>query len=127
MSDEDIESLRKQTSQGDRLDEAAKQEATQELVNDIVAELEAIDAGKQQKTVSVWDGPMAAFVRALEANPEQLEAVGHALQERRDVDGDDIDRSEVLRHALRLGFQTAAPEHYEAVQDAVQQQATDRL
>jgi hypothetical protein len=70
---------------------------------------------------------MAAFVRALEENPEQLEAVGHALQERRDVDEDEIDRSVILRHALRLGFETAASEQYEAVQDAVQQQATDRL
>jgi hypothetical protein len=127
MTDEDLESLREQTSQGDRLDEAATKGNAQEFVDDIVAELQAIDDGEQQKTVSVWDGPMAAFVRALEENPEQLEAIGQSLAERRDVTVGEIDRSEVLRHALRLGIETAAPDQYEAVEDAVRQQATDRL
>ena len=82
MSDDpDLEDLKAQTSQGDRLDSAAKEMDRQDLVEDIVDELEAIDAGEQQKTVSVWDGQLAAFIRALEANPEHLDAVGNGLQE----------------------------------------------
>jgi hypothetical protein len=127
MSEDELEALREQTSQGDRLDEASKEVTTQAFVDDIVTELEAISDGEQQKTVSVWDGPMAAFVRALEDNPEQLDAVGRALQERLDVAESDVDRSVVLRLALRLGFQTAAPDQFDAVRDAVQEQATKGL
>ena len=127
MSDEELEALREQTSHGDRLDEAGDKATTREFVDNIRAELEAIDAGEQQKTVSVWDGPMAAFVRALEDNPEQLDAVGRALQERLDAEDSGVDRSEVLRLALRLGFQTAAPEQFDAIRDAVQQHATKDL
>ncbi|MGB9934025.1 hypothetical protein [Haloarcula amylolytica] len=128
MSDDpDLEDLKAQTSQGDRLDSAAKEMDRQDLVEDIVDELEAIDAGEQQKTVSVWDGQLAAFIRALEANPEHLDAVGNGLQEQLDIEETEIDRSSVLRFALRVGFQEAAPEQFEAVRDAVRKQATKGL
>jgi len=128
MSDDpDLEDLKAQTSQGDRLDSAAKEMDRQDLVEDIVDELEAIDAGDQQKTVSVWDGQLAAFIRALEANPEHLEAVGRGLQEQLDIEESDVDRSAILRLALRVGFQEAAPEQFEAVREAVRKQATKGL
>ena len=125
--DEELAALREQTSQGDRIDQAASAEQKQALSEAIVEELEAIDAGEQQKTLSVWDGALAAFIRALEDNPDQLEAVGHSLQQRLGTDTAEIDRSEVLRLALRLGFQEAAPEEFDAVRDAVQKHATKRL
>ncbi|MFU1783860.1 hypothetical protein ACM16X_21070 [Haloarcula japonica] len=128
MSDDpDLEDLKAQTSQGDRLDSAASEMERQDLVEDIVHELEAIEAGKQQKTVSVWDGQLAAFIRALEDNPEHLDAVGHGLQEELDIEDSDIDRSAILRLALRVGFQEAAPEQFEAVREAVRKQATKGL
>jgi len=128
MSDDpDLEDLKAQTSHGDRLDSAAKEMDRQDLVDDIVDELEAIDAGNQQKTVSVWDGQLAAFIRALEANPEHLDAVGNGLQEQLDIEETEIDRSSVLRFALRVGFQEAAPEQFEAVREAVRKQATKGL
>lgn len=125
--DEELAALREQTSQGDRIDQAASAEQKQVLVEAIVEELEAIDAGEQQKTLSVWDGALAAFIRALEDNPDQMEAVGHSLQQRLGTDTAEIDRSEVLRLALRLGFQEAAPEEFDAVRDAVQKHATKGL
>jgi len=125
--DDELAALREQTSQGDRIDQAASAEQKQVLVEAIVEELEAIDAGEQQKTLSVWDGALAAFIRALEDNPDQLEAVGHSLQQRLGTDTAEIDRSEVLRLALRLGFQEAAPEEFDAVRDAVQKHATKGL
>ncbi len=127
MSDDDLAALREQTSQGDRIDEAGAAEERQSLVEDIVAELEAIDQGDQQKTVSVWDGPLAAFIRALEENPERLEDVGHSLQQRLGIDESEVGRSEVLRLALRLGFQEAAPDEFEAVREAAREQATKGL
>jgi hypothetical protein len=128
MSDDpDLEDLKAQTSQGDRLDSAAKEMDRQDLVDDIVDELEEIDAGDQQKTVSVWDGQLAAFIRALEANPEHLDAVGDGLQEQLDIEEIEIDRSSILRLALRVGFQEGAPEQFEAVREAVRKQATKGL
>lgn len=125
--DEDLAALREQTSQGDRIDEASEEADQQEFVDDIVAELEAIENGENQKTVSVWDGHLAAFIRALEDNPERLETVGRSLQQRLDFDESEVDRSEILRLALRLGFQQAAPEEFEAIREAAQQQATKKL
>ena len=125
--DEELAALREQTSQGDRIDQAASVEQKQDLVSSIVEELEAIDAGEEQKTLSVWDGTLAAFIRALEENPDRMEDVGRSLQQRLDADDDQIDRSEVLRLALRLGFQEAAPEEFDAVREAVKKQATKGL
>lgn len=125
--EDDLAALREQTSHGDRLDQAEADESTQELVDAIVTELEAIDAGEKQQTLSVWDGPLAAFIRALENSPEQMDAVGEGLQQRLDIDTGDVDRSEVLRLALRLGFEQAAPDQFDAVREAVKQQATKDL
>lgn len=125
--DDDLAALREQTAHGDRLDEAAGDEQTHELTDTIAAELDAIDTGDQQKTVSVWDGHIAAFIRALEAHPDQLDAVGHALQHELDIEERDVDRSEVLRLGLRLGFQEAAPDQFAAVREAVRKQATKDL
>jgi hypothetical protein len=125
--DDDLAALREQTSQGDRIDEASEAADQQEFVEDIVAELEAIEDGEQQKTVSVWDGHLAAFVRALEKNPERLESVGRGLQQRLDLDESEVDRSELLRLALRLGLQQAAPEEFDAIREAAKQQAIKDL
>lgn len=128
MSDDpDLEALKEQTSQGDRLDSAVDEMEQETLVADILAELNAIEAGDQQKTISVWDGHLAAFIRALEANPEHLDAVGKGLQQQLDLDEADIDRSEILRLALRVGFREAAPDQFDAVREAVQEQATKDL
>jgi uncharacterized protein (DUF1778 family) len=131
-SDPELDALRRQTSQGDRLDEAAQADDRRSLRDDIVDELAAIDAGERQKTVSVWDGDLAAFVAALdqEANAEHRAAVGHALREalgRADDDDSDVDRSEVLRLALRLGFAEAAPEYLDTLREAIGDHAADRL
>lgn len=125
--DEELAALREQTSHGDRIDEAPAQGEQQHLVEDIIAELEAIDAGEKQKTISVWDGHLAAFIRALESNPDQMDDVGHALQRQLDSEQGDIDRSKILRFALRLGFQEAAPTEFEAIRKAAREQATKDL
>lgn len=43
--DDDLAALREQTSHGDRIEEAAAEDAKRDLVEDILDELEAIDAG----------------------------------------------------------------------------------
>lgn len=137
MSDDDLEALREKTSHGDRIDEAETATApdTATFTDDIVTELERIAHGDEQKTVSVWDGPMAAFIRALEQHPERMQQVNQALREQletesvdTDPDADtEINRSELLRLSLQLGFETAAPEAVAAVRDAVEDHATRRF
>ncbi|WP_318570647.1 hypothetical protein [Salinigranum marinum] len=81
--------------------------------------------------MSVWDGDLAAFVAVLDrdTNAEHRAAVGHALREAlgRDDDDSDVDRSEVLRLALRLGFTEAAPEYLDTLREAIGDHAADRL
>lgn len=128
MSDDDeLAALRDETAHGDRIDTADAASDRQAFVDDIVAELEAIDNGDKQKTVSVWDGHLAAFVRAIEANPERMESVGEKLQQRLDSDHEEVDRSELLRLALRLGFNEAAPDEFDAVRDAVGEHAKNQM
>ena len=130
-SDPELDALRRQTSHGDRLDEAPREDERRDLQGTIREELAAIDSGERQKTVSVWDGDLAAFVAALdqEANAEHRAAVGHALREAlgRADDDSDVDRSEVLRLALRLGFAEAAPEYLDTLREAIGDHAADRL
>lgn len=128
--DDELEALKAETSHGDRLDEVeeAGDGDRAVFVEAVLAELEAIEAGEQQKTVSVWDGHSAAFVRALEADDEHRQAVGEALREAVGVEADgEVERSEIVRLALRLGFATAAPEEFEAVREAARTQATKGL
>jgi len=125
--DQDLGSLRDETAHGDRIDEANAESDHRAFVADIVAELEAIDAGDKQKTISVWDGHLAAFIRALEANPDRMNAVGERLQQRLDREPGEIDRSELLRLTLRLGFKEVASDEFDAVRDAASEHATNQL
>jgi 6-phosphogluconate dehydrogenase len=129
QEDIDLEKLKRQTSHGDRLDTDADNDAQQELADAILDELGRIGAGEEQKTISVWDGPTAALVRALDDNPEQRAAVGKSLYRQLDVESDDdpIERSELVRYALRLGFKQAAPDTFEVLREAVQEYATQDL
>lgn len=126
--DKSLEELRQETTKGDRLDEAPAQQRQADLQASMREHLAALDAGDRQKTVSVWDGNLAAFIAALEDHPEEMQAVGEALAAELDSEiGDDVERSEVLRMALRLGFREAAPEHIETLREAVREQAVNSL
>ena len=124
---EELEALREQTTHGDRLDEAGDSEIPPAFIETLVDELEAIDAGDSQKTVSVWDGSLAAFLAALEAHPDEMEAVGSDLQAALDVTDREIDRSELIRLAIRVGLAEASPEAFAALQTGVQEHAVNNL
>lgn len=129
MSEEiDLEELKRQTSHGDRLDSDADNDQQQALADAILTELERIDAGEEQKTVSIWDGPTAAYIRALDEHPDQRAEVGDALRRQLDIDGDEpVDRSELVRFALRLGLRQAAPDKFETLKESVQKHVTQDL
>lgn len=129
--DIDLEALKDQTSHGDRLDSDADNDAQQALKDDIIEELAAIDAGDKQKTISIWDGETAAFIRSLDDNPDQRDEIGDALRRQLDIDGSDdqetIERSELVRYALRLGFRQADPDAFEILRESVRECATQDL
>lgn len=130
MSEDDIDldELKRQTSHGDRLDSNADNDAQQELKAAVLDELEQIDAGEKQKTVSIWDAPTAAYVRALIEHPEHRDEVGQSLRRQLDVDAEgSIERSELVRLALRLGLQQANADKFEILGEAVRERALEGL
>ena len=126
--DADLDQLREATDHGDRLDEAADEIDRAPLRESVTEYLEEIEDGDRQKTVSVWDGEVAALLAALEDHPDDMSRVGDNLREALEVDGsDDVDRSDIIRLALRLGLREAAPDEMETVRQAVQDRATRGL
>lgn len=117
MSDDDLESLREQSERGSRLEESPGKSS--DLVDDIAAVLGEIETGDRGKTIAVRDQPVAALLSVLDENPEEMTAVGQALQEALDRDlTEDFDRSEISRLAFRVGLQNAAPDFMEQLQEA---------
>lgn len=133
MSDEsetDLAHLREATDHGDRLEKATEEVDRAEFQESVTEYLAEIEDGDRQKTVSVWDGEIAALLSALEDHPEEMTRVGNALRETLDSDtdtNDDVGRSEIIRLALRVGLREATPEDIEIVRKAVRDYATRRL
>lgn len=126
MSDDVFDELE---DKGSRV--AAVDDNREEFKDDLRRELEAIKQGDKQKTISVWDGDMAAVIRALEEDDELTEIgedLGVALQRElgREENVDDLDRSEVLRMTFRLGLQNAAPDVVEDLVD-VKKESVEQL
>jgi hypothetical protein len=124
MGDVDLDTLREQTETGNRLQEDAAAEDTEDadaFRQALIAALSERQEAGSQRTVSFWDGELAGLLDALESDPERLQVVGVALQEAlgRDPNPEEIDRSEVVQLATRLGFQEAAPELVESWREAV--------
>ena len=135
MSDEaDVEELRKRHQKGSRVTGAAAEteEAEDEvssLEEAMVAAFEEIEAGETAKSLSLRDGQLASLIHGLEAEPDELEAVGIALQEAldREIDPEAVDRSEVLRLAVRVGLREAAPEVVETARNAQARHLTSQF
>jgi hypothetical protein len=135
MSDDaDVEELRKRHQKGSRVTGAAAEteEAEDEvssLEEAMVAAFEEIEAGETAKSLSLRDGQLASLIHGLEAEPDELEAVGIALQEAldREIDSEAVDRSEVLRLAVRVGLREAAPEVVETARNAQARHLTSQF
>lgn len=126
--DEDLEELRQQTDVGTRADSSTPSEDSGELETAIVELLGEIESGDTGKTLSLRDAQLTALIRGVE-DTGGLDDVGTALQEElgREADPDAVDRSEVLRLAVRLGLQEAAPDVVETARDAHAQYASEQF
>lgn len=129
MADDELEELRERTDHGSRLDTASDETDRTEFRESIAEHLNEIDAGERQKTLSAWDGPLAAFVAALEEDQhaDRREAIADALGEELGVDVDDPKKSELLALTLRVGFQEVAGEDLEALREALREDAAKGL
>ena len=127
----DLEELKQRHQKGSRVSAGARGQRGDKAANDpeedvdpleaaIVHAFERLDAGDAPKSLSLRDEQLAALVHGLEDQREDFTAVGVALQETlgRDADPEAIDRSEVLRLAIRVGLREAAPEVIETARDA---------
>ena len=126
--DEELEQLREDTELGTRAEYSTPSEETTNLEDTMVALLADVEAGEVSKTLSVRDERLTALVRALEETGG-LEDVGEALREElgREADADETDRSEMLRLAVRLGLQKAAPEVLDTARDASARHASEQF
>lgn len=95
----------------------------------IVDALAALEDGDRAKTVSTRDTSLMAFLVALDECPEERRAVGKALADAvdRDVDPTSIDRSTIVRLAVRVGLSSAAPDQWESLRVAVGEHARRRI
>jgi hypothetical protein len=127
-TDDELEQLRQKTDVGTRAQSPTPGEQESDLEDAMVSLLGDVEAGEISKTLSVRDARLTALVRALEESGD-LDDVGTALQEElgREADADEIDRSEVLRLAVRLGLQEAAPEVLDAARDAYARHASEKF
>jgi len=130
-SDTDLEELKQRHQKGSRVSAGARgqrgegsetepEEEIDSLEAAIGRAFERLDAGDAPKSLSLRDEQLAALIHGLEDQPEDFTGVGVALQEAlgRDADPEAIDRSEVLRLAIRVGLRETAPEVIETARDA---------
>ena len=123
MSDEldsELEELREQTTRDNRLSEQANEP---DFIEQIVAMLDDVDSGERGKILSLYDPQLAALIYALETDDRRFNEVIGALQEtaNQQIDTEDVGRTELLKLAVRIGLQEAAPELLEDAQTAVSQ------
>lgn len=126
--DEELEQLREDTELGTRAEYSTSGEETSNLEDTMVALLAEVEAGEVSKTLSVRDERLTALVRALEETGG-LDDVGEDLREELGREGDAVgtDRSEMLRLAVRLGLQEAAPGILDTARDASARHASEQF
>jgi|APHM01.1.fsa_nt_gi hypothetical protein len=127
-ADDDLEELRKQTDVGTRAQSTASGKESTDIEDEMIELLTDINDGDVSKTLSVRDERLTALMRALEETGD-IADVGASLQSElgRDTDTDEIDRSELLRLAVRLGLQQAAPEILDSARDASARYASEQF
>lgn len=122
MTDEDVDQLRQQTRTGDRASMTSVDDGFEDDLLDAVA---ARNESGAQRSVSIWDGDIAALLDALEENPERAEQLVERASEQFDISAaDDVDRSELVRVLIISGLAAVDPEVKESWRDAIGEYAS---
>ena len=126
MTDE-LEELRQKTERGDRNDEESREPET-DFVDEIVDAIDDVESGDRPKTLAVRDQPIAALLAALDDDESKMVDVGQALEDELGRENsDEFDRSEIVRLALRVGLEDAAPEKMEQLGEAIGKHAQQNV
>jgi len=127
-AEKELEELKEKTDVGTRAQSPTPGEQESDLEDAMVSLLGDVEDGEVSKTLSVRDAHLTALVRALEETGD-LAGAGAALQEElgREADADGIDRSEMLRLAVRLGLQEATPEVLDTARNAYARHASEQF
>ena len=90
------------------------------LVDVLADAFDAIDAGDLRNNIGARDDVAAALGAALEEDDSLRNDLARDLSIAldRDIDADDLDKSHAFRLLFRVGLMNAAPEVFEALQDA---------
>ena len=118
--DSELEELRAKTTRNNRLSEQADEP---DFIEQVVAMLDEVDSGERGKILSLYDPQLAALIYALETDSRRFEETVAALQEAagRQVDTEDVGRTELLKLAVRVGLRESSPELLKDAQTAVSQ------
>lgn len=114
--DKDLDQLQEETSTGDRAQIESVDSGFEDDLFEAVAERNETGA---TKSVSIWDGDIAALLDALEENPDRVEQLVEKASENYDISVDDVDRSEIVRVLLISGLAAVDPEVKNSWREAI--------
>lgn len=124
----DKEDLKEQYQKGSRISAAADETESESRHDHLVAQFKSVRSGEVSKTLSFRDEFAAGLLRATEADEDLQEDLAEALRTALDEDGEPAsDRSELLRQAVRVGLQEAAPELVDDAKTAYAEAVTDDI
>lgn len=125
--DKEIEELRRTTAKHISTDRVEGRRVDG-LRTDIEAALRDIDVGDRSKMIGFRDGSTAALLEVLSEREAGMASLGSSLAETLEREpADEYDRSEIVRLAVRVGLQHAAPEYYRELNEAVIERTRDTL
>lgn len=115
----DKEELKEEYQKGSRISAAAEETDSDDRHDQLVAQFKSVRSGDISKTLSFRDEFVAGLLRAAENDDEFEQVLANALRGSLGEDGEPAsDRSELLRQAVRVGLQEAAPELTEEAKTA---------
>lgn len=115
---ENLDDLRKETEQGDRISEEADQG---DFGSRVQSQLDAIEDGEKSHTVSAYDRDLAAVLHALDEMDGALKEDVATLQEElgKRVDADGAKRGHLVSLAVRYALHEVDTDRYEAATEGI--------
>lgn len=125
-SDPDLEDLKRQSQGTDRI---AEMDDPKAFADEVYDALDAVERDDVSKTLSFWDPRLAALLHAVEHDDQRRQQVGARLRTAlgRDDTGEEIDRSEIIRLAIRVGLREADPDLLDDAREAHRRQQGDQF
>lgn len=121
--DEDYSEYKAQTTTGDRASVTAG--VDDGFDDDLLDAVAARNESGAQRSVSIWDGDIAALLDALEDNPDRAEQLVERASKEFDISvDDDVDRSELVRVLIISGLAAVDPEVKDSWRDAIGEYAS---